>query len=258
MLALLFTALVSVDVCQAIWRLQPALALVVDDLGYREDYDQRAVSLQGVKNLAILPFTPGGRSLAESGHRLGKEILLHLPMQAEKHNQSLGPGALSEELDHAAFGAAFRAAAANIPHVRGVNNHMGSRLTTDPLRMAWLMALLKEQDLYFLDSRTTAASVAAEQAEQAHLPFLVRDFFLDHVRTHEHILEQWEQSLELARSRGFALALAHPHPETLAVLTSELPLLEDISLVKVSELLLARECEASFGRGTDSSQAVAQ
>ena len=127
-----------------------------------------------------------------------------------------------------------------MPHVAGLNNHMGSLLTGDPSAMRWLMDDLVCHDrLYFIDSRTDVRTLAASFAREAGLRHAERDVFLDHAQDEAEITVQFRRLLALARRNGSAIGIGHPYPETLAVLARELPLLESegIELVPASRLV---------------------
>ncbi|MBU2098859.1 MAG: divergent polysaccharide deacetylase family protein [Gammaproteobacteria bacterium] len=133
----------------------------------------------------------------------------------------------------------LQSALADIPHIQGVNNHTGSELTAVAQPMQWLMQELKERGLYFVDSVTTSASVAAATAEQYQVPSLRRHVFLDNIQTAEAIDFEFKRALALARKQGFAVAIAHPYTETLAYLEAALPLLaeDNIKLISASAMI---------------------
>lgn len=214
------------------------LAIIIDDIGYNLRLGQRAADLPGDFTLAVLPFTPHGAELAERGHARGKEIMLHAPMSNEKQ-LPLGRGGLVSGLSRAQLREVLAQNLANIPHVRGVNNHMGSQLTQEAEPMAWLMAELRERQLYFVDSRTTAKTRAQDMADQARLPNRRRDVFLDHRQDSAHIARQLALAIATARRQGSAVAIGHPYPQTLALL-EQLPAQlaqEGVSLVRASALM---------------------
>lgn len=222
----------------------PAIALIIDDLGNQRAAGERVVALPGRVTCAFLPHTPYAAVLAEAAHRSGKEVMLHLPMQPVEP-RALGPGGLTLDMTREAFLASLQASLASIPHVRGVNNHMGSLLTRHPGHMDWLMQrLADEPGLFFVDSRTTAKTVAYRIAQERRIPFLQRDVFLDAKRgDRAYVAAQWERLLEQARRRGYALGIGHPYAETMAVLEQALPRLraEGIELLPVSELIDLKE-----------------
>ena len=217
---------------------QGHLAIIIDDIGYNLKLGQRAANLSGDFTLAVLPFTPYGIELAERAHKRGKEIMLHAPM-SNRHNYPLGRGGLVSGMQHAEFLAVLRQNLASIPHIKGVNNHMGSLLTEQAEPMRWLMEELKQQRLYFVDSRTSAQTQALIMAEQIQLPSRRRDVFLDDERTRSNIRSQLVRALKQAQQQGSAVAIGHPYPETLIELEQLQPLLDqyNVQLVKASQLM---------------------
>jgi polysaccharide deacetylase 2 family uncharacterized protein YibQ len=218
---------------------QPAIAIIIDDMGNLEQRDKRALQLNGAITFAFLPHTPHARDLAELAYKANKEIMLHLPMESMAHNE-LGPGALTLDMTLQEFTRQFKADLNAIPHVVGINNHMGSLLTQHPGHMQWLMTeLSKRRDLYFVDSYTTKTSIAQQLANENWIPNMRRDVFLDHDRNPEIIRFHFKRLLKKARQNGTALAIGHPFPETMAVLEEELPKLgeQGITLLPVSKLV---------------------
>lgn len=227
----------------ALWLNQSALAqgrlaIIIDDIGYNLALGKRSADLHGDFTLAVLPFTPHGIELAQRAHQRGKEIMLHAPM-SNRHNYPLGRGGLVSGMQRTEFLAVLRQNLANIPHIRGVNNHMGSRLTEQAEPMRWLMDELKLRGLYFVDSRTSAQTQALMMAEKIQLPSRKRDVFLDDERTRSNIHYQLLRALKLAQQQGSAIAIGHPYPETLAELEQLQPLLNQyqVQLVKASQLM---------------------
>jgi len=214
------------------------LAIIIDDLGYNLTLGQRTTDLPGAFTVAVLPFTPHGRELAERAHKNGKEVMLHAPM-SNHHRYPLGRGGLVSGMNQAEFLAVLRQNLANIPYVSGVNNHMGSQLTEQAEPMRWLMQELQARRLYFVDSRTSAQTRALIEAERIRLPSRKRDVFLDDKRDPQHIQQQLLLAIEKARQQGAAVAIGHPYPETLALLNRIEPLLDRsaVELVPVSKLV---------------------
>lgn len=215
------------------------IAIIIDDLGYSLYLGQQAVELPGEVTYSVLPQLPYSRVIAQRAHKHGKEIMLHMPMQATD-GRALGPGGLHRALSRAEFAHRVRRNLATVPYASGVNNHMGSLLTRDPGVMRWLMRELKcFKDLYFVDSRTDSRSVAREYAREAGLANANRDVFLDNEVDPAYIRGQLKALIAKARERGTAIGIGHPYPETLAVLAEEIPRLADqgIQLVPASQLV---------------------
>lgn len=214
------------------------LAIIIDDLGYNLRLGQRTLNLPGAITVAVLPFTPHGRELAHYAHQQGKEVMLHAPM-SNHHDYPLGRGGLRSGMAKTEFIAVLRQNLANVPHVKGVNNHMGSQLTEEAEPMGWLMAELKQQQLYFVDSRTSAQTQALIQAQEIGLPSRRRDVFLDDKKDQQVIYQQLLLALEKAQQQGSAIAIGHPYPETLRVLEQlpELLARYQVHLVKASQLM---------------------
>ncbi|MBD3669638.1 MAG: divergent polysaccharide deacetylase family protein [Gammaproteobacteria bacterium] len=217
----------------------PVISIIIDDLGNHWRSAERSLALPGQVTLAILPHTPYSVRLATRAHASGREIMLHLPM-ASIHQHRPGPGAVNVAMDEKEFDDIVAANLEAVPYISGVNNHMGSQVTPSTRHMDWLMTRLERRgNLYFVDSRTTASSVAAVLSQEKGLPTLKRDIFLDHRRDRASIHKQFQRLLRLSEQRGWAVAIGHPYPETLAMLEAELPKLaaRGIELVPVSRLI---------------------
>ena len=215
------------------------IAIIIDDLGNLKQRDMRAIQLPGDVTLSFLPQTPYARPLAQLAHQLNKEIMLHLPMQAIQ-NKLLGPGGFTLDMDATELVQQLQRNLASVPHVVGVNNHMGSLLTQQPSHMQWLMqGLKKRNNLYFVDSYTTKTSIAQKTAAENWIPNARRDVFLDHDRDPDVIRFHLRRLIKKAKKNGSALAIGHPFPETMAILEQAIPKLHEqgITLVPVSQLL---------------------
>jgi len=218
---------------------QASIALIIDDLGNQYSHDSEAIDLPGKVSCAFLPYAPFTRSLAEKAYASRKEVMLHLPMQAV-NEEPREAGELTLDMTRRQFNRTLQGDLDAVPHVSGINNHKGSLLTRHPGHMAWLMQDMSRQGgLFFVDSRTTAATVARQLAAEYRIPSIDRKVFLDNVQTTSAIQEQFRRLLDIARREGSALGIGHPHEETLAVLRQELPRLADynIRLVSVSRLI---------------------
>lgn len=216
------------------------LVLIIDDVGNNRELGERTVNLPGRVNLAFLPETPWASRLANRAAHNGHLVMLHVPM-ANAENRPLGPDGLTPDMDQQTLQQTLRHAIDSIPHVSGINNHMGSLLTEQTDAMRWVMEVLAEQNLFFVDSRTSAASVAYREAKAAGIPALTRDVFLDNVRTEAALQAQFDQALRIAEKRGRAVLIGHPYPETLDFLYRQLPLMADsnVRLAAVTDVLPA-------------------
>lgn len=218
----------------------PVIAIIIDDLGNHLSDGERAARLPGPVACAILPHTPSARRLAQSCHDRGKEVMLHLPMQPTDLATDPGPRALTMQHGRAELISELSAALDAVPYVSGVNNHMGSLLTRNLAPMQWIMSELRRTgSLYFVDSYTTASSVALRVARANGLPSVRRDVFLDANPSRDAVARELQRLIDEARSTGFALGIGHPNASTLTVLEAALPLFtaDGIMLVSVAELI---------------------
>ncbi|MGB5257790.1 MAG: divergent polysaccharide deacetylase family protein [Woeseiaceae bacterium] len=219
---------------------QARVAIIIDDLGYRLDAGRRAIALPGPVAFAVLPGTPRAVTLARWAHEQGKEVLLHLPLQANSDDKDQEPIGIDLDMSRERLALTFERALSSVPHVIGVNGHKGSLLTRHPGHMQWLMEEIRARDnLFFVDSYTTAHSVALQMATEAGVSAVRRDVFLDPDPSPETVLRQFERMKLLARKRGLVVAIGHPYDATLELLEKELPKLAEqgIKLVSISELI---------------------
>jgi len=221
---------------------EPAvIAIIIDDIGHNLEAGKRVINSKLPVTCSILPARPHSIKLARLAHKNGKEVMLHLPMQASK-SERLGHGALTTDMSKHEFIRTVEISIDAIPHAKGINNHMGSLLTSNSNRMEWLMQTIANRDeyLFFVDSRTTAKTVAEDAALSYHIPSVPRDVFLDDIAHDKNFVKQQiKQLIKIAKQQGYALAIGHPHKITLSVLEHELSKLpaQDVQLVTVSELI---------------------
>nr|WP_306663288.1 divergent polysaccharide deacetylase family protein [Saccharophagus degradans] len=217
----------------------PRIAIIIDDIGYRFDEGRELIELPYPLTFAFIPFSPYGTRLAELAKQLNKPVMLHAPMATL--NESKWEASLNPTMARTELIASLDAMLADIPHVTGVNNHGGSLFTQSRESMQWLSEALAERELFFVDSRTTAQSVAKEEAQRVNIPFNERDVFLDNERDLPAIDSQLDKLVAIALKHGEAVAIGHPYPETLQALKARLPLLaaQGVEVVGI-ELLLNR------------------
>ena len=215
-----------------------SVAIIIDDLGYNYEQGLKAMQLPGAITYAIIPHSPKAQFFAQEAQKNNKEIMLHAPMSTINHN-ALGKNGLTELMSETDFKRTLNQSLASLPNAKGLNNHMGSLLTQKNQPMAWVMQSLQQRQLYFIDSRTSAQSVALNVAQQYDIPSLKRDVFLDHEPNTAFIDKQFKLLIATAKRQGYAVAIAHPYPETIRYLSSNLSKLHNagISLVSASELV---------------------
>jgi polysaccharide deacetylase 2 family uncharacterized protein YibQ len=216
----------------------PRVALIIDDLGYDRPAAERLMELNAPLTFAILPHSPHQETIARAAHARGLEIILHLPMEPVEYPEiNPGPGTLLAAMPPDELLRVLEEDLRAVPHIRGVNNHMGSRLTARSEQLYQVFSVLKRRGLYFVDSRTTDETVCRPSARLFELPFAQRDVFLDHVHEPAAIRRQLRELVRIARLKGEAVAIGHPHPITLAVLREELPeLRRQVEIVPASRL----------------------
>jgi polysaccharide deacetylase 2 family uncharacterized protein YibQ len=217
----------------------PAIAIVIDDMGLDRVHTAEVLDMTEGLTVSIMSYAADAAGLAARALGRGHEVLAHVPMQPMNTKEDAGPGALTVAMDADTIRATLAANLDKWDGYVGVNNHMGSRFTGDSERMAAVMTELKARGLLWLDSRTTAQSAGPGAAQAAGVPYVTRDIFLDNVDTVAAVVAELEKTIAVAKSRGTAIAIGHPHANTIAALKQILPTLKDrgIALVPVTEIL---------------------
>lgn len=216
------------------------IAIIIDDVGMNLKNSREAVELPAPITLAFLPYAPHTPELAQHAIAAGHQAMIHTPMEAIGNNSGLGPMALRSGMNADQLRAELDKMFVSFDGYKGINNHMGSKLTQDAGAMDVVMETLKARGLYFVDSKTIAGSVAADRARAAGIPYAVRDVFLDHEETPEFVARALDHLVRLAKANGGAIAIGHPKDVTLNGLRAWLPTLKDkgVELVPVSDLLI--------------------
>ncbi|MFZ2632252.1 MAG: divergent polysaccharide deacetylase family protein [Desulfosalsimonadaceae bacterium] len=217
----------------------PKVAIIIDDFGYDLLMAKRFLKLGGTLTCAILPQSVYGRQIAVLAKKNGNEVMLHQPMEPNEYPMvDPGPGALLSSMTIDERINRLNANIDSIPEVRGVNNHMGSKLTTLSDEMKQVFTVLKTRDLFFVDSRTTAATVSQSVARLFNVPFAERDVFLDHVREEAQVRAQIEHLINIAEIHGKAVGIGHPHEVTYRMLKEAMPEMKKrVRLVPASEMV---------------------
>lgn len=218
------------------------LAIIIDDLGNSRALGEAALQLEGPVNYAVIPHTPHAVALADLAAARGKEVLLHMPMSNTNHSYQ-SQGMLHPDMDRRQFDATVASNLAAVPHIRGVNNHMGSEMTQHYPHMRWLMQALYGRGLYFIDSRTTVDTEGLQAARDSHISSDRRHVFLDNDTDEDYINQQLDYAVNTALESGFAIAIGHPHPSTTRVLQQRIEGLakEGVTLVSASHYLALKQ-----------------
>lgn len=213
------------------------LAIVIDDFGYRPAQENKVLQMPAAISVAVLPNAPHAREMATKAHQRGHEVLIHLPM-APLSKQPLEKDTLRPDMSKEEIARIVREAAANVPYAVGLNNHMGSAMTSSLAGMQKVMQVLDNYNFYFLDSMTIGNSQSTRAAEGTRVKVIKRRVFLDDTQNEADIRRQFTRAVQLAQRDGSAIAIGHPHPATVRVLQQMLPgLPSDITLVRPSQLL---------------------
>nr|WP_207761638.1 divergent polysaccharide deacetylase family protein [Caviibacterium pharyngocola] len=216
---------------------QPArLAIVIDDIGYHPKEDAAILAIPKEISVAIIPSAPYAKQRNQQAKQQNRDILIHLPMQPLSQ-QKIEEGGIRLGMSQEEVAQRVKNSKAIVSHAIGMNNHMGSAATADSDLMLKLMNVLREQHLFFLDSRTIGRSVAGKIAKQQGVNSLDRHIFLDDSDEFADVQRQFQLSLQYARKHGTAIVIGHPRKNTVAVLQAGLKNLpQDIQLVGMGSL----------------------
>jgi hypothetical protein len=218
---------------------RPLVAIIIDDLGYDKKIAIKFSKLNAVLTFSILPHSPFQKAIAHLSKEKGLDIMLHLPMEpVEYPDVNPGPGTLLTSMTPDQLTRQLENDLDAVPFIKGVNNHMGSKMTAASSQMYQIFSILKKRGLYFVDSRTTAETLCKPSARLFQIPFAQRDVFLDHVATVEFIRKQLNELVRIAQRNGYAVGIGHPHSLTYQVLREMLPELQKkVRLVPASEIV---------------------
>ena len=180
------------------------------------------------------------RTIALEAHRRGREVILHLPMEPHGYPEiQPGEGALLQEMDEESLIRQLSKDIEAIPYIKGVSNHMGSRLMEDSEKMRIIFSELKRRGLFFLDSRTTPQTVGLQTAHEIGLMAMERTLFLDNSPDEDDIKQNIERLTQFSLFTGKAIAIGHPHSSTLKSLKEMIPKMKEkgIDIVPLSALM---------------------
>jgi polysaccharide deacetylase 2 family uncharacterized protein YibQ len=221
---------------------RPMIAIVLDDMGLDRPRSAAAMALPAPLTLSFLAYAPDLATQTAAAHARGHELMLHIPMQPQSDHVDPGRNALTVDLDDAEINRRLAWDLARIEGITGANNHMGSRFTEWPHGMAIVETMLQERGLFILDSRTTPRTVAIDVANRLGLPHAQRDVFLDDDMAATAVAAELQKTEAVARRNGYAIAIGHPHDNTLAELRRWLPqVAAPFHLVPVSAIVMRNE-----------------
>ena len=213
------------------------IVLIIDDLGFEGQPIERVMALDPNINASILPNGNKAAAIARRFNAHGFEVLCHLPMEPQG-GQSPGRNAILTSMSDDEIRRVTIENIEAVPFARGVNNHMGSRATTDRRVMATVLGAIPD-GMYFIDSRTTGSSIAAKMAKEMNIRTAARHVFLDDVQSERNVRQQLANLAEAAEERGVAIGIGHPHAVTVRVLADAIPELRarGFRLVRASEVV---------------------
>lgn len=221
---------------------KPMIALVIDDVGIDRRRSDAVVALPAPLTLSFLTYGQDLDSQTSAARARGHELMVHVPMQPKSADADPGPKVLRVRDTQVQLAEKLEWGLARFNGYVGVNNHMGSRFTTDRAGMQAVMAALGSRGLFFLDSVTAPDSAGVSTARAAGVPVLTRDVFLDNEDTPEEVRYRLEQVEKIALRTGTAIAIGHPHDATITVLRDWIPdaVSRGFAIVPVSALVRRR------------------
>jgi polysaccharide deacetylase 2 family uncharacterized protein YibQ len=219
----------------------PLAAILIDDMGYNLHINNNFLNLEAPLSFSFLPNAPYTPELAKKAKNLGKDVLIHLPLEPLNSAIDPGPGVLYLKMDFDSMLQLLKKDLDAVPCAIGVNNHMGSKFTTNEKGMELILTEIKRRGLFFVDSKTTHNSVGYLTARSMGIPAAERSIFLDHDAQQESIRKEIKKMVKLSMKHGTVLAIGHPTPNTWKVLYDELPSIrKQIKIVPVHDILVAQ------------------
>jgi uncharacterized protein len=198
------------------------VAIIIDDCGQWLDTEEALIALPIPITLSVLPHVHYTARIAQEAAGAGKGVMLHLPMEPISHVNP-GPGEIKDAMTDEEVTKQTEDDVAQVPLAKGANNHEGSEASADDRVMRDVIAVMKAHDLFFVDSRTNAKSVAEADAENAGVPSAKRDVFLDNQADVAYTESMLQRAVDVAKRNGSAIAIGHPKPSTLAALKAYYP-----------------------------------
>jgi len=217
------------------------MALILDDVGYDLEALKRVLKLPYPVAISVIPNAPHAVRAAQMAHAAGHIVMLHLPMEPSnpKYSHQMDDAFLRVGMSRDDVRRIMLDDLARIPHVAGVNNHMGSRLTSMEMPMRWVMDVCRERSLFFVDSRTSKDSVAAKLARETGLTWGERRVFLDDSLKSEDLEASWQVARHRASRNAPVIVIVHPHEATLDFLETHVKAADAHRIFPLKRLLFA-------------------
>ena len=215
------------------------VALIMDDVGYDMHALKRILDLSIPVAISVLPGAPFASESASLSQQHGQTVMLHLPMEplVPKYQKLMTDTFLRADMSEEELRHTFLQDLKKVPYVEGVNNHMGSLLTQLERPMRWVMRVCQEKGLFFIDSRTSSTSVAAELAASMGIAWASRRYFLDHQLNEQAMEQAWNNAMACAEKGLRCIVIAHPHEETISFLEKHLTKANIALMLPVKRLL---------------------
>ena len=213
---------------------KPRLVIIIDDVAYKHQAD----AIKAV-NLKLTPsFFPATSAHPETPvlARRFSFYMIHLPMQALGGFKGAEIGTLTVDDDYEKIAKKLQSIKRDFPNLKYINNHTGSRFTSDAAAMDRMMRAVRDENLIFVDSKTTSPTKVYGAAKKYSMPYIARDVFLDHDGSKAAVRKQLKYAIELAKKRSYAIAIGHPHKNTLEVLQESTKLLQEVEVVYLKDL----------------------
>ncbi|MFC2749521.1 MAG: divergent polysaccharide deacetylase family protein [Campylobacter sp.] len=213
---------------------KPRLVIIIDDVAYKHQAD----AIKAV-NLKLTPsFFPATSAHPETPvlARRFSFYMIHLPMQALGGFKGAEIGTLTVDDDYEKIAKKLQSIKRDFPNLKYINNHTGSRFTSDAAAMDRMMRAVRDENLIFVDSKTTSPTKVYGAAKKYSMPYIARDVFLDHDGSKAAVRKQLKYAVELAKKRSYAIAIGHPHKNTIEVLQESTKLLQEVEVVYLKDL----------------------
>lgn len=222
---------------------KPKVVIIVDDIGMSKSSVDKLLQIQAPITFAVLPNLPHSEYAANEAHKKGREVMLHLPMEPKESSGytavDAGEDALVLGLPKSEIQRRIDKNLSSIPHIQGVNNHMGSKFMESEELLELVMEEIKAKDLYFIDSMTSGASMGSRAASKYGVRSAERDIFLDDAsKGSSYVKSQLRHLIKVSQKKGYAIGICHPYPDTIKALSEMIPeMQEEVEIASVSTLL---------------------